>query len=141
MQSDWISTFSNSKYKFPEKLFPRFILLGFFEVKLRIFCKNKKVHVFVFFYKHLIKAYIFMTDFRWRHDCTSLDVFLFRRYLNLISKNISCSVPSSTKGRIKVNFYSKVCLIFIIITLIKCFLFMNYFICNYRMIIEKTFEK
>ena len=63
-------------------------------------------------YLNLVKACLFMTVFWWCHDCTVLGVYLFRQYLNLIRKNISCSVPSSKKRPIKVNFYSKVCLIF-----------------------------
>ena len=60
---------------------------------------------------YILKACLFMTVFWWCHDCTVLGVYFARQYLNLIRKNISCSVPSSKKKPIKVNFYSKVCLI------------------------------
>ena len=71
-----------------------------------------------------LKAYLFMTDFWWCHDCTVLGVFLLRQYLNLISKNISCSVPSSNKRTDQSQFLFKVCLFFYNYN--KYFLFMNY---------------
>ena len=59
----------------------------------------------------MLKVYLFMTDFWWRHDCTILGVFCSADIW--IKVRTSAAVFSvRTKGRIKVNFYSKVYLIF-----------------------------